>query len=138
MIKRSAILTGLAVVVILFCISCTENNQTEMSDVSVDGAVIETGLEVDDDYLIITPQTAFTADQDFYFYFDNNQPFGSDRLTVQLVDGRNDKVLAEHTYEVDPGDHSLTDGIYFGNPGQFLITVRIDGLVRATREVLIE
>lgn len=138
MFKRYGILTALALVIILVCISCTDNNQTERSDLSVDGAVIETGLEVDDDYRIKTQETVFTANQDFYFSFDNNQPFGSDRLTVQLIDGRNDKVLAEHTYEVDPGDHSLTDVIFFGNPGKFFITVRINGLVRATREVTIE
>ncbi|MBW6463481.1 MAG: hypothetical protein ACNA7Z_02335 [Dethiobacteria bacterium] len=135
MIRRYSILTVIILVLFLFCISCSEDGPV---NVSVDGALVETGLEVDQDYRIVSTRTDFTAGQDFYFYFFNNQPFGSDRLTVQLVDGRNEKVLAEHTYEVDPLDESLTDGIYFDNTGTYYITVRIDGIVRASREVTIK
>ncbi len=132
---RKIILMLLIILLPFFCLSCQDDLP---SNVSVDGAVVEVGLEVNDDLEIVTPQTTFQANEDFYFYFYNNQPFNTERLTVQLVDGRNEKVLAEHTYEVDPGQTSLTDGIFFGNPGKYLITVRIDGIVRATREVTIE
>lgn len=134
MIKRYSMVMVIFLILFLFCISCSEEGPV---NVSVDGAVVETGLEVDDDYRIVSPQTDFTAGEDFYFYYFNNQPFGSDRLTVQLVDGRNEKVIAEHTYDVDPLDESLTDVIFFGNAGAYYVTVRIDGIVRASSEVTI-
>lgn len=134
MIKRYSMVMVIFLILFLFCISCSEEGPV---NVSVDGAVVETGLEVDDHYRIVSPQADFTAGEEFYFYFFNNQPFGSDRLTVQLVDGRNEKVLAEHTYEVDPLDESLTDVIFFGSAGTYYVTVRIDGIVRASSEVTI-
>jgi hypothetical protein len=135
MIWRQGINTALIVLVILFCFACTDDTP---ANVSVDGAIIETGLEVDDEFRVLDPQTTFKANQDFYFYFFNNAVFNSDRLTVQLVDGNSDSVLAEHTYEVDPAETHLTDGIFFGSPGSYLITVRINGIVRAARTVTIE
>ncbi len=135
MIWRQGIMTALIILVILFCVACSDDTP---ANVSVDGAIIETGLEVDEELRVLTPQTTFKANQDFYFYFFNNAAFGSDRLTVQLVDGNSDSVLAEHTYEVDPAETSLTDGIFFGLPGSYLITVRINGIVRAARAVTIE
>jgi hypothetical protein len=135
MIWRQGIITALIVLVILFCVACTDDTP---ANVSVDGAIIETGLEVDEELRVINPQTTFKANQDFYFYFFNNAVFGSDRITVQLVDGTNDFVLAEHTYEVNPTENHLTDGIFFSSPGNYLITVRINGIVRATRTVTIE
>lgn len=135
MIWRQGINTALIVLVILFCVACTDDTP---ANVSVDGAIIETGLEVDDEFRVLDPQATFKANQDFYFYFFNNAVFNSDRLTVQLVDGNSDSVLAEHTYEVDPAETNLTDGIFFGSPGSYLITVRINGIVRAARTVTIE
>jgi hypothetical protein len=135
MIRRQGIITAVFILVILFCVACSDDTP---ANVSVDGAIIETGLEVDENLRVVTPQTTFKANQDFYFYFFNNSIFNSDRLTVQLVEGKKNQVLAEHTYEVDPTDLDLTDGIFFGNPGVYLITVRIDGIVRATRTVTIE
>lgn len=135
MINKQVIVITL---LLLLMISVSACRSEEPVNVSVDGAIIETGLAIDDDLRIISPQTTFKAGEDFYFYFYNNGNFNSERLTVQLVDSRNEKVLAEHTYEVEPGENSLTDGIFFGNPGSFLVTVRIDGLVRATRQIIIE
>ncbi len=135
MIRRKGIITAVFILVLFFCVACSDDTP---ANVSVDGAIIETGLEVDEDLRVITPQTTFKANQDFYFYFFNNAVFGSDRLTVQLVDGNSDSVLAEHTYEVDSTENHLTDGIFFGSPGSYLITVRINGIVRASRAVTIE
>lgn len=135
MIRRHYIFTALFILVIFFGVACSDDTP---ANVSVDGAIIETGLEVDEEFRVLTPQTTFKANQDFYFSFFNNAMFDSDRLTVQLVDGNSDSVLAEHTYEVDPTETHLTDGIFFGSPGSYLITVRINGIVRATRAVTIE
>jgi hypothetical protein len=135
MIRRQGTITVLIILVIIFCVACSDDTP---ANISVDGAIIETGLEVDEDFRVLTPQTIFKANEDFYFYFFNNAGFDSDRLTVQLVDATSDSVLAEHTYEVDPTETQLTDGIFFGSPGSYLITVRINGIVRATRTVTIE
>ncbi len=136
MICQKLILTALLLALLSLNLACADNNAG--GDLSVDGAVIETGLQLDEEMQITNPQYEFFAGQDFYFYFDNNGSIGSERLTIQLVNGKDNRVLAEHTYQVEPADKSISDGIFFGSPGRYLITARIDGIVRATREVTIK
>lgn len=133
--NRKLVCLALLLALSFFCLSCQEE---QPKNVSVDGAVVITGLEIDSDLNITNPQTTFKTNEDFYFYFHNNQPFNDNLLTVQLIEARTEKVLAEHTYEVDPEEHSLTDGIYFGSAGQFLVAVRLGGQVKAAQEVVIE
>ena len=121
---------------VLFCFACEDKQQP--SDISVEGATIQMGLVIDDDLKIADPQSTFKVDEDFYFNFNNNRPFATERVTVQLIEAHSEKVLAEHTYEVDPEEVFLTDGIYFGSAGLFLVTVRLDGNVRASSAVTIE
>jgi hypothetical protein len=136
MLKRYTLFLVIVLVIVLIGTSCS--NDDEPVDVSIDGALLETGLEIDENREIIETGSSFSANQDFYFYFHNNQPFGTDRVTVQLIDNRNSNVLAEHTYEVDPDEYTLTDGIFFGNSGSYAVSVLIHGQVRATRQVTIE
>ncbi len=140
MVKQYSLLTAILIALLLAVTSC--GNDTEVTrtpgGTSVGGANITTGLEIDEDYVVTEPQTSFEPNQEFYFYFHNNLPFGSEEVTVQLIDNSDDQVLAENSYDVDPDAAELTDKIWFGSTGMFTIAAKVDGELRATREVLIE
>ncbi len=105
---------------------------------SVGGALMETGPEIDDDWELVSVQDRFQAGEEFYFSFNNNMPFDSEQVTIQLIDNSSEKVLAESDYEVNPDHNSITDIIWFGSPGRYTIAAEVRGVVRATREVIIE
>ncbi len=139
MLKRYGLVLAVFFAITLITSSCSNNQQLRPpGSTSVGGARIETALEVNDNHVITESQTTFETNQHFYFYFNNNRSFQSDQLTVQLIDNRNDRVLAESDYEVNPDQYELTDKIWFGSEGMFTIVVKVDGEVRATREVIIE
>ncbi|MGM0687971.1 MAG: hypothetical protein ACQESO_00130 [Bacillota bacterium] len=139
MIKHYSILSALLIIVFLVLAACgNEEKQLPPTGTSVGGSVLETGLEIDQELLIISAQTTFMPNEIFYFYFYNNAVFGSGQVTVQLVENSNEKVLAQSNYEVDPDDDSLTDKIWFGSPGRYTIVVKVGGEIRATQEVIIE
>lgn len=145
MIRRQIILFTVMIIVILFGVSCSENllngdslNEETLINTSEGGALLITGTAIDENREINLPETTFTVNEDFYFYFHNNEPFGTDRITVRLIDSINEKVLAESDYDVQPETAAITDMVWFGAPGKFKIAVIVDGQVRAIREVLIE
>jgi len=139
MLKQNGWLVLLLIPVILFCASCDEEEtERELESTSVGGSVLETGYEVDDDKRITAPQTTFEANEDFYFSFYNNEPFGEDEVKVELIHSETDEVKAENTYEVDPGWDLVADMIWFSHPGMYKISVEVGDEVRATREVIIE
>jgi len=105
---------------------------------SVEGAVIITGLELDENNQILNPGDTFKPNQDFYIYFNNNDSFGFDQVTFQLLDTENDKILAQEVYDVDIEENELYSLVYFGSPGLFRILALVGGQIRATREVLIK
>lgn len=139
MLKRYGIIMAVIFTIALITISCSNNQQLRPpGSTSVGGARIETALEANDNLVITESQTTFETNQQFYFYFNNNRSFQSEQLTVQLIDNRNERILAESDYEVNPDQYELTDKIWFGSEGMFTIVVKVDGEVRATREVIIE
>ena len=105
---------------------------------SVEGAVIITGLELDENNQILNPGDTFKPNQDFYIYFNNNDSFGFDQVTFQLLDTENDKILAQEVYDVNIEENELYSLVYFGSPGLFRILALVGGQTRATREVLIK
>jgi len=140
MIRRQNILFTVMIIVVLFGVSCSEDllNEEPLINTSEGGALLITGSAIDENREINLPETTFIANEDFYFYFHNNEPFGTDRITVRLIDSINEKVLAESDYDVGPESAAITDMVWFGAPGKFKIAVIVDGQVRAIREVLIE
>ncbi len=115
----------------LFSVSCTTST-------SVGGAAIETGYNINDNFEVVSATTTFEAGEDFYFSFSNNAPFGSDAITLQLLDGESKDVLFELDYEVEPEWNILADVIYFNTPGKYKIVFLIDGKTRATQDVIIK
>lgn len=137
MVRRYIILFALVVVLVFLGVSCSSEDDSLESS-SVNGAILKTGAAINEQKEIIYEQVIFRANEDIYFYFNNNLPFGSEQVFVQLIDSSNEKVLAESDYTVDPESTEITDMIYFGAPGKFKIAVIVDDQVRATQELRIE
>lgn len=125
--------------VLLFSVSCEQEEvEREPESTSVGGSVLETGYEVDEDKKVLSPQDTFKANEDFYFSFYNNEPFGVEEVRVELIFSETEQVKAENTYDVDPEWDQVADMIWFGQPGMYKISVEVGDEVRATREVIIE
>jgi hypothetical protein len=105
---------------------------------SVDGAMIRTGLELNDENQIIIVDEIFEANQDFYIHFDNNGAFNSEQVIFQLVDTKNDKILAQENYEVSEEESELYSLVFFSSPGLYRIVALVGEEIRATREVIIK
>ena len=139
MIGRYIVIIAVAIFFILVGISCDEaENEGPLINTAEGGSLLITGSTIDDNKEINLPETTFITNEDFYFNFHNNEPFGTDLITVRLIDSINEKVLAESDYDVEPESATITDMVWFGAPGKFKIVVIVDGQVRAIREVLIE
>lgn len=105
---------------------------------SVDGAVIETGMALDEFNQILAAADTFKANQDFYIHFDNNGPFNHEQVVFKLIDTKNDKILAQENLTVKPEEEDIHSLVFFNNPGLYRIVAFVGGEVRATREVVIE
>ncbi len=140
MIKKIVIILTAMIAVLLMMTSC--NNEEEQmrtpGSTSVGGAVILTGSEIDDEWQIVEPQVYFSANEEFYFYFHNNLTFDTEQVTIQLIDNRDEEILAENVFAVDPEEKVLVDMVWFGKEGMYTIKALVDEEIRATREVLIE
>jgi len=136
MMKRYCLLLAIVILLIFSVFACGSENVT--SGTSVGGSVLELGYEVDENFSIVSPQTTFKADEDFYFSFYNNEPFGNNDVTIELLDTNTDEILAEGIYEVDPEWDTVSDMIWFSDPGKYKISIKVGDQVRATQEVTIE
>ena len=119
------------VFLMLFAVSCTTST-------SVGGASLETGYEINSDYEIVNVNTTFNAGEDFYFSFFNNEDFGSNVVTIQLIDSESDTLLYEFDYQVEEDWNILADQVFFNDPGKYKIAIIINGKTRATQEVIIQ
>ncbi len=129
--------------VIFFCAGCEqEDPENEPGRIpestSVGGAVLETGHELDDDHMVVSAQTTFTANEDFYFSFYNNEPFSVEEVKFELIYSGSGEVKADNRYEVDPEGDIVYDMIWFSQPGIYKISAIVGEEVRATKEVIIE
>ena len=140
MIKRIALILTVMMVALLFIASCGEEEEQMRTpgSTSIGGAVILTGPEIDDEWEIVEPQVYFSANEEFYFHFHNNLAFETDQVTIRLVDNRDEEILAENVFAVDPEEKVLVDMVWFGKEGMYTIKALVDEEIRATREVLIE
>ncbi len=129
----------IAVMAVLFVVSCGNDQELpEPTGSAVEGVVLEMGHEVDEDDRIILPETTFTANEDFYFSFYNNEPFENEPIEVMLIKSETGEVLADNVYEVRPDEDTIADMIWFGKPGLYKILVEVGGEERAFQEVIIE
>ncbi len=140
MIKRIALILTVIIAALLMLTSCGEEEKQMRTpgSTSVGGAVILTGTEIDDEWEIVEPQVYFSANEEFYFHFHNNLAFDTDQVIIQLIDNRDEEILAENVFAVDPEEKELVDMVWFGKEGMYTIKALVDEEIRATREVLIE
>jgi hypothetical protein len=142
MLKQTAILFAAILILALAGPSCSVSNKIVEADpenYAVDGVLLETGFAINDDMEITTPGIIFKPNEQFYFYFNNDQPFEDKELVVQLIDTSNENILAESkNYEFYPEESTLTDMIWFGSPGRYKILINVDGELRAYQEVIIK
>ena len=135
MFWRFVVIIAVISILVLAGISC---NQDPLINTAYGGAILLTAPAVNENMEIDIPETTFKANENFYFYFNNNGPFNVDRIEVQLINSKTGKVLAETDYSVDPQSDVVTDMIFFSGPGRFKITVVVNAEVRAIREVIVE
>ena len=106
---------------------------------SVDGASLVFGLKIDQKTLeIAEPSTTFKAQQEIYYTFNNNEAFGSDKLTIQLKNTATDEVLLEQSYDVSADNSIYANTVGFNNPGKYKVLMLINGKTRAQQELIIE
>ncbi len=132
--KRIFILFCLLVAVSLFTLSCSG----AVTTTSVDGATVTTGLELNDDLSIRSTKTNFRLDEVFIISFDNNAPFGSNIITMQVEDTDAKEMIGSVDYDVDPEWAIVTTEGSFNEPGKYKISFLVNGKVRATQTVIIE
>lgn len=137
MLKRILLTFVTITILALVNISCAEEEPPPIYT-SAGGAVLETGLAVDENLVITDPGINFKSNEEFYFYFHNNEPFNAEWVIVQLIESKSDRILAGNEYPVEPEASSITDMIWFGGTGKYEIVIYVAGQIRATREVIIE
>jgi hypothetical protein len=125
------ILLSLLIVLAGSMISCTTST-------SVGGATLETGYQIDNDFSIISTSTNFNAGEYFYYSFFNNDDFGSETVTLQLIDSDSNELLFTTDYNVQEDWNIIADEVIFNQPGKYKIAILINGKTRATQEVIIE
>ena len=126
------------IVAVVFTGFFSETELRTPESTSVDGAIIETGLELDESNAIVSFSDIFKINQDFYIHFENNGPFEHERVTFQLVDTKNDTILAQEHYDVETDAHDLYSLVFFSSPGLYRVVAIVGDQIRATREVIIE
>ncbi len=137
MLKRTLLVFVTVILFALVNVSCAEEEPPPVYT-SVGGALLETGLAVDENMVVIDPGINFKSNEEFYFYFHNNEPFNAEWVVVQLIESKSDRILAGNEYPVEPEASSITDMIWFGGTGKYKIVIYVAGQIRATREVIIE
>ena len=142
MFKQVTALLLLFFLVVIFAGACEEADEEQLppESSSVGGAELETGKELDEDDRIVSVETTFAPNEDLFFSFFNNEPFGEDEVMVKLIDTATDETLAEEDYsdEVEPESEIVFDKIWFGSPGKYKILVEVGNEERAWQEVIIE
>jgi hypothetical protein len=129
---------GVLVLLLAFALVMVGCDNTTTSS-SVGGASLVFGLELDQSTLeIAQPATTFAPQQEIYYVFNNNQAFGSNQLTIQLVNAADDKVLLEQSYDVGADNSLYANTVGFNNPGKYKVKMLIDGKTRAQQELIIE
>lgn len=134
MLKRYGLLLLTIVLIAIFAASCS--NAT--TSTSVGGSVLETGYAINEGAEIVSPVTTFKANEDFYFSFYNNEPFGDNVVTIKLTNSDTDEVLLDSVLNVDPTWVTYANTVSFVNPGKYNISITVGDQLRATQEVIIE
>ncbi|NCU32438.1 MAG: hypothetical protein EOM23_05805 [Candidatus Moranbacteria bacterium] len=132
--KQSFVLVALLLMALLLS-SCSGG----VSSTSVDGASLELGTNHNDDLEIVSPQTTFAANENFYLSFDNNASFGVSSFDLIIENLDSGVVTDEISFNVDPEwSIVVTDTFFIEVPGKYKFSAVVNGRVRATQEIIVE
>ncbi len=136
MFKKYLCLPALILFTALFIAACGGSEpETEIPEGS---ATLNTGYALDEHDQIVSPQDTFKVDEDFYFSFDNDEPFGNNSIKVELINTATEEVIAEMEHNPDAGLQVYAESVWIDAPGTFLLSVRVGGQLRANHTITIE
>ena len=134
MSRRFLWLIVFMVIISLVTMSCSGGT----TSTSIDGAKLEVGYEVDDDFRIISPRTHFAIEEDFRISFEMNEPFNADVVVFRIYEAETGELYGEATVNVDPQYNILaTDPVYVEDPGKYNLQAVVNGKVKATQDIII-
>lgn len=134
MMKRFSVL----ILVLVFALAMAGCDDVTTSS-SVGGASLIFGLEIDESTLEIPEtSTTFAPGQEIYYVFNNNEAFGSNQLTIQLLNADTDEILLEQSYDVTAENTMYANTVGFNNPGKYKVKMLIDGKTRTQQELIIQ
>ncbi len=122
----------------------TEEPAAEDEDAEVDreeaasDAQIQTGLEIDDELAVLSPQSAFAPNEDFWVSYESNASFGTDQVTVLIEDNADGETILQDKQEVEPDWNVLAVSVWISDPGQYTISVMDADRVLANHQVVIQ
>ncbi|MDD3853715.1 MAG: hypothetical protein PHD40_08690 [Syntrophomonadaceae bacterium] len=129
---------GVLVLVLVFVLAMAGCDDVTTSN-SVGGASLIFGLEIDESTLEIPENsTTFAPGQEIYYVFNNNEAFGSNQLTIQLLNADTDEILLEQSYDVTAENTMYANTIGFNNAGKYQAKMIINGKTRAQQELIIQ
>ena len=141
MFKRIAIFIVLLLVMVALTAACSSDDQDPVlpEEVSTGGAILNTGSSLERGLYITEPQFHFAVDEDFFYSYDNGQPFGDSAVVIEIIDPYADRAIArKERHDLNPDQSAFADSAWIDAPGKYLLSVAVDGEVRATRYITIE
>ena len=100
-------------------------------------ATLVTGQDFDQEGVAInSPASTFDLNEEFYFLFRNNKPFGATGVTLNVYNDSNELIFT-HTYEVEAEWDWISDTLWSSTPGTFTLEITIGGEVRASKEITV-
>lgn len=141
MIKRIAIFIALLLAVVAVITTFNSGNEDVVlpEEVSVGGAVLNAGSALERGLYITEPQFIFAVDEDFFYSYDNREPFAGGAVVIEIIDPHAERVIArKERHDIDPDQSVFADSAWIDAPGKYLLSVSVDGEVRATRYITVE
>lgn len=106
---------------------------------STGGASLEFGTARDDSTLELTnPGTTFKTNQDVYWVFNYNGPFGTDTISIALYNTVTNEKMLEQPYKVKTDSTLYSNTIGFTKPGKYRVEITVGGKVTAKQELNIQ
>lgn len=126
------------VVAILLCVlTLTLIGCESTTSYSTGGASLTFSTQRDDKTLELKdPGTTFKAGQEFYFVFNNNGPFNSNEIKVELLD-TNGKSMVSQAYTVKQDSTMYSNTMGFDKPGKYQMKAYINDKVVAKQDLII-
>ncbi|MGE5415443.1 MAG: hypothetical protein ACM3UZ_01525 [Acidobacteriota bacterium] len=106
---------------------------------STGGATLEFGTAIDKTNLKLSDTgTTFKANEEFYWVFNNNAPFGTDTISIILNNAATNEKMGEQPYKVKAKSTMYASTLGFTAPGKYRVEMAVAGKVVVKQEVNIQ